>query len=92
MSTNRSAGNLDTLLAPRFSFGDPTEFDFSLLFEDTILAIVPASLFLLAAFIRIYHLGHGQSKVSASATRQLKLVSGEPSINSLKVAQTLQGT
>lgn len=50
-------------------------FDFTLLFEDTILTIVPATLFLVAAGARVLWLVSKSNKVATSISRFTKLVS-----------------
>lgn len=50
-------------------------FDFTLLFEDTILSIVPATLFLVAAVSRVLWLVSKPNKVATSFSRFTKLVS-----------------
>lgn len=51
----------------------PGAFDFTLLFEDTIFAIAPAVLFLLAAGIRTAILYRSPAKVESTSTRQVKI-------------------
>ena len=62
------------------SFGPYAEycrggFDFTLLFEESILTLLPAAIFLIAAPARIYYLLGKQTKVSGSSLLVLKLVS-----------------
>lgn len=59
------------------SFGpvsDARSFDFTLLFEDTILTIVPAGLFLVAAGARAAWLINKPNTVTTSFSRLTKLV------------------
>ena len=50
-------------------------FDFTLLFEEGILTLLPVAIFLIAAPARIYYLLGKQSKVIGSSLLILKLVS-----------------
>ena len=50
-------------------------FDFTLLFEESILTLLPVAIFLIAAPARIYYLLGKQSKVIGSSLLILKLVS-----------------
>lgn len=52
----------------------PGVFDFSLLFEETILTIAPASLFLVAGVLRTTTLYGSPVKVQSTWSRQLKVV------------------
>lgn len=53
---------------------DSRSFDFTLLFEDTILTIVPATLFLIAAGARTVWLANKPYTVVSSFSRMSKLV------------------
>lgn len=55
--------------------GTRGDFDFTLLFENGFLAIVPSSLFLLAALWRAHSLYGSTKKVAASWARLQKIVS-----------------
>lgn len=50
-------------------------FDFTLLFEDTLFTIVPASLFIAAAAVRLSVLARTSVKVTSSSLAVSKLVS-----------------
>lgn len=65
----------DALFGPAYS-GPLRNFDFTLLFEDTILTIVPATIFVVAACARATWLTSRPNKVSTSFSRLTKLVSG----------------
>jgi hypothetical protein len=52
-------------------------FDFSLLFEETILEILPIVLMLIVVPVRLWHLSQKRSKVVGSWLLHVKLVSGE---------------
>lgn len=51
-------------------------FDFSLLFEETILEILPILLILITIPVRLWHLSQKQNKVVGSWLVLIKLVSG----------------
>jgi ATP-binding cassette, subfamily C (CFTR/MRP), member 1 len=63
----------DALFGPAYE-GPFRTFDFTLLFEDTILTIVPAALFLVAASARAIWLTGKPNKVTTSFSRLTKLV------------------
>ncbi|ETN39964.1 uncharacterized protein HMPREF1541_06191 [Cyphellophora europaea CBS 101466] len=63
----------DTLFGPAYQ-GQGRSFDFTLLFEDTILTIVPASIFLVAAGARAAWLVNSPNKVVSSLSRSTKLI------------------
>lgn len=63
----------DSLFGPAYQ-GPERTFDFTLLFEDTILTILPASLFLVAAGARAAWLVNSPNKVVSSFGRSTKLV------------------
>jgi hypothetical protein len=63
----------DSLFGPGYD-GPFRKFDFTLLFEDTILTIVPATLFLVAASVRAVWLTSKPNKVTTSLSRSTKLV------------------
>jgi hypothetical protein len=63
----------DAVFGPAYS-GPMRDFDFTLLFEDTILTIVPATVFLIAAGARAIWLTSKPNKVSTSFSRLTKLV------------------
>jgi hypothetical protein len=68
------------------SFGPttPKEFDFTPLFEDVVLSIVPSAILLLAVPFRVFFLHGKPRKVSWSALHDHKLVSGLfPSVTDL---------
>ncbi|ETI25244.1 hypothetical protein G647_04618 [Cladophialophora carrionii CBS 160.54] len=62
----------DSLFGPGYD-GPFRKFDFTLLFEDTILTIVPATLFLIAASVRAVWLTSKPNKVTTSLSRLTKL-------------------
>lgn len=64
----------DTVFGPAY-LGPGRSFDFTLLFEDTILTIVPSTLFLAAAVARAVWLVNSPNKVVTSLSRSAKLVS-----------------
>jgi hypothetical protein len=64
----------DALFGPAYT-GTSRSFDFTLLFEDTILTIVPSTLFLAAAIARAAWLINSPNKVVTSLSRSAKLVS-----------------
>lgn len=64
----------DSQFGPAYS-GPFRSFDFTLLFEDTILTILPASVFLVAAGARAVWLTSKPNKVATSFSRLTKLVS-----------------
>jgi ATP-binding cassette subfamily C (CFTR/MRP) protein 1 len=51
----------------------PGAFDFTLLFEDSIFTIAPASLFLIAACVRTAFLHGSPAKVESTSSRQIKV-------------------
>lgn len=55
--------------------GTERSFDFTLYFEDTILTIVPATVFLVTAIARAAWLVKKPQKVNGSTSRSTKLVS-----------------
>lgn len=59
-------------------------FDFTIVFEQSMLVILPASLLLVAAPIRLAHLRNASVKVAGQRLRLAKLVSP------LRDAQTIQ--
>ncbi|KAK6378993.1 hypothetical protein LTS17_006696 [Exophiala oligosperma] len=63
----------DAHFGPAYS-GLSRNFDFTLLFEDTILSIAPATIFLIAAGTRTIWLNRKPNKVSPSFSRLMKLV------------------
>ena len=63
----------DSLFGPAYH-GAGRSFDFTLLFEDTILTILPTSLFLIAAGLRAAWLVNSPTKVVSSFSRSSKLV------------------
>ncbi|KAJ9499582.1 hypothetical protein H2202_005165 [Exophiala xenobiotica] len=63
----------DAVFGPAYS-GPLRDFDFTLYFEDTILTIVPATVFLIAAGARAIWLTSKPNKVSTSFSRLTKLV------------------
>src|SRR5690242_19330662 len=63
----------DALFGPAY-VGPGRTFDFTVLFEDTILTILPASLFLVAAVARATWLVNQPIKVVSSLSRSTKLV------------------
>lgn len=65
----------DVQFGPAFT-GPGRSFDFTLLFEDTILTIVPSTVFLGAAVARAVWLTNSPTKVASSFSRLAKLVSG----------------
>lgn len=67
----------DAHFGPAYS-GLSRNFDFTLLFEDTILSIAPATIFLIAAGTRTIWLNRKPNKVSPSFSRLMKLVSCFP--------------
>lgn len=69
----RISNGSDTLFGPAYH-GTERSFDFTLLFEDTILTILPASLFLVAAGLRATFLLKSPNKVVSSFNRSSKLV------------------
>lgn len=60
------------------SFGPttPEEFDFTPLFEDIFLSIVPSAILLLSVPFRVFSLRRKERKVSRSALHDQKLVRG----------------
>ncbi|KIW11357.1 hypothetical protein PV08_10657 [Exophiala spinifera] len=68
-----SSNDSDAHFGPAYS-GTSRHFDFTLLFEDTILTIAPASIFLVAAGTRTIWLNTKPNKVSPSFSRLMKLV------------------
>ncbi|KAI1609253.1 putative multidrug resistance-associated protein [Exophiala viscosa] len=67
------ANGSDSVFGPAYS-GPSRNFDFTLLFEDTILTIVPATIFVIAAGARATWLTTKPNKVSTSFSRLTKLV------------------
>jgi hypothetical protein len=67
------ANSSDSQFGPAYA-GPLRTFDFTLLFEDTILTVVPATIFLLAASARAVWLGGRPNKVATSFSRLTKLV------------------
>ena len=72
-----SSNSSDSLFGPAYH-GPLRRFDFTLLFEDTILTIVPATLFLVAASARAIWLTNKPNKVATSLSRLTKLVRPSP--------------
>lgn len=64
----------DNEFGPFFRVPGAVTFDFTLLFEDTILSILPSCLLLLTAPLRIVQLWRTSRKVRFSALRTIKLV------------------
>ncbi|KPI34457.1 Metal resistance protein YCF1 [Cyphellophora attinorum] len=63
----------DALFGPAYT-GPSRSFDFTLLFEDTVLTIIPSTLFLAAAIARAVWLVNSPNKVVTSLSRSAKLV------------------
>lgn len=77
----------DARFGPAYS-GSSRTFDFTLLFEDTILTIVPATIFLIVAGARAVWLTSRPNKVASSFSRLTKLVSlSMPSTCGQKLSQ-----
>ncbi|RDW58810.1 hypothetical protein BP6252_13286 [Coleophoma cylindrospora] len=66
---------LDNTFGPVINHGCRAAFDFTLLFEQTILSSAPSALFLLIAPFNYLWLGRGAKKVRQSFLYQLKLSS-----------------
>lgn len=69
----------DTCLIIDHAFGPYAKecrggFDFTLLFEETILTVLPAALFIIAATLRLFYLVRQPHKVYPGFTLYLKLV------------------
>jgi hypothetical protein len=77
LSMTPFSNSSDSQFGPAYS-GQLRSFDFTLLFEDTILTIVPATIFLLAAGTRAVWLTGKPTKVGTSLSRSTKLVSLPP--------------
>ena len=73
MDTRQIANTSDVGFGPAYD-GHGRHFDFTVFFEDTILTIVPAVLFLIAAALRAAWLSRTSKKVEYSITRSAKLV------------------
>ena len=71
----------DSGFGPAYA-GVSRSFDFTLLFEDTILTIVPATTFLLAAGVRAVWLRSSPNKVATSFSRLTKLVTSRTTLTS----------
>ncbi len=67
---------VDNTFGPYAGVGCRGGFDFTLLFEDSILSILPLCLTLVAAAPRIFSLWGRQQKVAKSFILPVKLVSG----------------
>ncbi|RMZ85783.1 hypothetical protein DV737_g342, partial [Chaetothyriales sp. CBS 132003] len=70
--SNSLTNTSDSLFGPAYH-GPSRSFDFTLLFEDTILTIVPSVVFLFAAGTRAVWLTNCPNKVSSSLSRSTKL-------------------
>lgn len=66
---------MTTALAPPVAKGCYRDFDFTILFENTILSILPSLMVILAASTRIWHLHRQQRLVAAGKLQVVKLVS-----------------
>lgn len=64
----------DDQFGPFFHIRGRQDFDFTLLFEDVILSVLPSALFLLVAPIRIWSLWKEHRKVATSQLRNVKVV------------------
>lgn len=73
-STGTSMESADKSFGPFCHIPGEHIFDFTLLFEDTILSILPSSLLLLTAPLRILQLWHASRKVRVSRLRTIKMV------------------
>lgn len=71
---NLSVRSVDDALGPFFEIPGRRDFDFTLLFEDTILSILPAVVLLLAAPLRMVYLGQSSRKVATTKLRDIKIV------------------
>lgn len=67
------------------------EFDFTLLFEETILSLSPLAILLIIAPLRILHLLKKDRKVVQSPILSLKLVCTLPGILKSRLSSTLRG-
>ncbi|KAK4946454.1 hypothetical protein LTR10_014653 [Elasticomyces elasticus] len=67
------SNNSDSAFGPAYS-GPSRNFDFTLFFEDTVLTIIPATIFVVAAGARAAWLTTKPNKVSTSFSRLTKLV------------------
>jgi ATP-binding cassette subfamily C (CFTR/MRP) protein 1 len=72
MSNNSSYKTFGDSLGPTL----PNGFDFTLLFEDSILSILPSTILLLVLPLRLFALQGKPRKVSKSILHENKLVSG----------------
>lgn len=72
--SNTSTVSRDDDFGPFFAVPGQQNFDFTLLFEDTILSILPSSLLLLVVPFRIGQLWKASRKVTAGRLRDIKLV------------------
>jgi ATP-binding cassette, subfamily C (CFTR/MRP), member 1 len=63
---------------PFFELPGGRTFDSTLLFEDTLLSILPCSVFLVMVPIRIAQLWQASRKVTASPLRTVKIVGEKP--------------
>jgi ATP-binding cassette, subfamily C (CFTR/MRP), member 1 len=76
---NSSASTGDNTFGPFIEFSDRATFDFTLLFEETILSILPSALLLLLIPARILRLRKTLRKVTGSYLQTIKIV-GFPNI------------
>jgi ATP-binding cassette subfamily C (CFTR/MRP) protein 1 len=81
-SSRTSAESADDQFGPAFG-GPGRSFDFTLLFEDSILAIAPSALFLTAACVRGFALHGSPARVRSSNSQLFKTVSTTRRINNL---------
>jgi ATP-binding cassette subfamily C (CFTR/MRP) protein 1 len=77
---NITITSVNDCFGPFFELPGRQTFDFTLLFEDTILSILPSSLLLAVVPVRIAQLWQASRKVTASHLRTIKIVREEPSL------------
>jgi hypothetical protein len=66
-------------------------FDFTLLFEQSIFVLLPASLLLLVAPLRLLKLRKASVKVTDNVSRAIKLVSCSPWLPPMQTATIIKG-
>jgi len=72
---NTTMASIDDDFGPFFALPGRQNFDFTLLFEDTILSILPSSILLVVVPVRIAQLWHASRKVMRSSLQTIKIVS-----------------
>lgn len=73
-SLNSTSSTTDDSFGPFLKIPDTTTFDFTLLFEESVLSVLPSGLFLLLLPPRIWQLWRSPRKVTGSYLLTAKIV------------------